>query len=1387
MQHKWFLFRFIFMLALVTSALMRNHAVTHAEPGTDKSGLINSSETWSLSNSPYMIVGSVRVQNNAVLTIQPGVVVKFKAGTALTIQQGTLIARGTATNPITFTADSTLPQPGHWGYILFNAESVDASFDTGGNYTGGSILQYATVEYAGKDDNGAVRMEDAAPFIDHNTIRRNMAVGVKGIRTTVRITNNTFNNNGSAQASYYYNYYAIDVSESAQILIDHNIIRQSPNGISVGGGINLSGGGSRITNNLIEESGGDYNNYGISSGLSGGYGLSYQIDGNVLRNNRFDNLITTYSGDFTVTNNRLYNNIVRSSGLYISGSNCVVSRNIIANLSIPSYYTPYQLNSISCNATSPISYNKIANNSHNGFTAGLSAPAGDIHHNNIVYNNAEKGKIGFDFSCGGSDNNFTYNTIYGQTGDGITANDNAGGIYVGDSCLPTNFAHNNIYGNQGVQLYNANRQSQPDLKVQQNWWGSAVENVIEDSIHHGIDDSSLGIVDYSNALTALDPDAPPPPPVGLAVSIQGSAVVLTWDTTQNRPNDIKGYRVYYDRDTGYPYEGTGATQGAAGFDVGDVGTATITGLPLGKTFYFAVTAYDHDPDPFIAESWYSREVVKRLPAPILLTVKPGSRSTALTWNPTNDPAVNHYRVSRAISGSLTFQGVAQNVADTNYDDTDATLIAGTAYCYQVEALDGDNKTVVTSNMACGIFGKLELWVPDTVGKSDSTVFVPINIQNADGLRIGASDIWLDFNSTIVESIGVSRTALTVDYNWAYGVQEIDANTSRVKISYIHNTPSSQPAELHGNGSLFWVNFRVKGADGASSSLDLREFVQGVGGSAIQNEGLSQLGLEVRDGFFTVKGAANAAFILGDIDGDGVVRAKDAALALQLAAGVRTPTVQEIRAGDINGNGVIQAADASMILYFAGNGKWPPLPGGGLVASAQTAATTLRLDNVLGRPGETVQTTLRATGLQKMAGGDFVIIYDGEVVSSISTVTKAGLVLEFDELKFQDDGLGRLYVEMADNAEINGDGVLAIIEMRLGNGAKIGKKAPLVLAEAKLNDLNGRDFVTSFASNTLNRQNGEITVSKLQAGPAAFNFVANVGEGAPMAQTLVITGDAATNWSVSASQPWISIYPASGTGSGSVSLQLDTSSLSVGTHNADLLIEAGAESVQRQVTLVLNPVGTQATLVVTPDGLNFSAIQGEGQLDEQILTITNSGSGALSWTASESIAWLSLDSTAGVAPAEVTVNVDCSGLTIGTYNGEIQVIAGVQSKSINVTLVVNEQGAQPQLILSSTAMTFNAKLGEQNPPNQSFTVSNSGTGALSWSASESLSWLSLSSTEGNAPATVAVSVNIDGLSVGEHKGEITVTTGAQSKQIEITVVVTASGVGEQKVFLPVVVR
>lgn len=150
------------------------------------SGSVTSDTTWTLAGSPVVITDSVTVLSGRTLTIEPGVVVKFDAGTILVIG-GKLVAAGTVANPITFTSSLASPSTGSWRNVTFLSSS-DAN----------SVLAYCFFEYGGSGTNGAtVFYATGAPpiRIASTTIRYSAGHGVNVRSSSPRISASIFREN----------------------------------------------------------------------------------------------------------------------------------------------------------------------------------------------------------------------------------------------------------------------------------------------------------------------------------------------------------------------------------------------------------------------------------------------------------------------------------------------------------------------------------------------------------------------------------------------------------------------------------------------------------------------------------------------------------------------------------------------------------------------------------------------------------------------------------------------------------------------------------------------------------------------------------------------------------------------------------------------------------------------------------------------------------------------------------------------------------------------------------------------------------------------------------------------------------------------------------------
>jgi fibronectin type 3 domain-containing protein len=548
-------------------------------------------------------------------------------------------------------------------------------------------------------------------------------------------------------------------------------------------------------------------------------------------------------------------------------------------------------------------------------------------------------------------------------------------------------------------------------------------------------------------------------PIQLRAESGYTSIVLNWTALDNP--DLVGYRVLRRA----PWEEAFKTITDT---VGTTYEDSSQDLYRGHFYFYKVEALNANGDVLATSNLAQGTLIKH-EVPLVLRAHSGYDSIRLQWRPTNHVEVDAYQVLRKAEGEAEFAVITTTV-ETYFDDASDSLVAGAVYVYLVKALDSGGQVLATSNEAYGRIRMLELWVPDVWAKPDSQVVVPVNIRNANHLRIAASDIWMDFDASVLNLTSVSPTPLTENTTWVTSTTD-----TGVKISLV----SSPSSEMFGDGSLFWLTFQVQAQEGITTPLNLKEFIEGLGGCTVYTpaDPYHPVPMGLEDGVLFVTN--EQASVMGDLNGNGVVEAIDAYLALQIASGVLASTPQQLVAGDVNGNGQVEAADATMILYYAVHSQWPETQGSAVSSlQAPAAPVQLSLDSFKAEAGGTALTVLRASSLAGLAGGQFTLVYDTNLIAEVTGVRTVGLASGFT-LRYNDDQSGMLTIALAKDAPVSGSGALVEISLRMAGGARPGSITQLALADAQLNDVSGRDFATSSLQTTIERQSATVTFSGFQ--------------------------------------------------------------------------------------------------------------------------------------------------------------------------------------------------------------------------------------------------------------------------------------------------------------------
>jgi len=468
--------------------------------------------------------------------------------------------------------------------------------------------------------------------------------------------------------------------------------------------------------------------------------------------------------------------------------------------------------------------------------------------------------------------------------------------------------------------------------------------------------------------------------------------------------------------------------------------------------------------------------------PTNLQAQPGADSIELAWNPSTSPGLMGYNVYRANSaqGPWTKINAAPATGDS-YLDT-SNLTAGNSYYYYLTAVDSVAATRVTilnsesapSNVAFAVFGQLKLFIPDSYGANGDSITLPIYVANANGVEMCAVDIQVTYDQGVLVATGIEKTALTAGYSWA-------ANTAtpgvvRASIAAI------QGDLLYGEGALFNALFDVVGDDDDTSELAFQ-----VTGTTFYDcrDLVNDVPLDLSDvGVFTVQ----AAYILGDLNGDGVVNSADAALALEIAVGNVIPTPEQEAAGDMNGDGRINSADAALIMRLAaGLPTTPTVAQVMSIAMTQSTVVSVSVPGDAALPeGGTTWVAVSISDATHLTGADIVLNFDPFIAAATGARTTT-LSANFDiEINVPVAGQARISLKPKTGHEdglTSGSGALLEVRFVATTTAGPGDTSALTLASVRLSDRYGRDFATSVLQVDIAAGNGTLTVQ--ESGYAVF--------------------------------------------------------------------------------------------------------------------------------------------------------------------------------------------------------------------------------------------------------------------------------------------------------------
>jgi hypothetical protein len=266
----------------------------------------NVSGTFTLAGSPYLIQTSINVPANQVLTIEPGVVLKFIPETNFSVY-GQLIANGTSVQPIIFEATDTTGwhdqnvTTGGWRGLHFKYYTDVASDQ--------SVFNYCVVRDAKYGYNYLVQYSNA--FTSERKLK---------------IRNSHFEHNHSGTNLYTANppLFLTTFNAADTIEVDHCIIENNIAAIAIIRTSNEQGGCTRVLHSEIHHNSG--------SSITGSWN-NLLIEGNEIHhNNSHSAAIAISIGETTIRGNRIHHNdCFDQAAIGCESGHATIENNLICN------------------------------------------------------------------------------------------------------------------------------------------------------------------------------------------------------------------------------------------------------------------------------------------------------------------------------------------------------------------------------------------------------------------------------------------------------------------------------------------------------------------------------------------------------------------------------------------------------------------------------------------------------------------------------------------------------------------------------------------------------------------------------------------------------------------------------------------------------------------------------------------------------------------------------------------------------------------------------------------------------------------------------------------------------------------------------------------------
>jgi hypothetical protein len=312
----------------------------------------------------------------------------------------------------------------------------------------------------------------------------------------------------------------------------------------------------------------------------------------------------------------------------------------------------------------------------------------------------------------------------------------------------------------------------------------------------------------------------------------------------------------------------------------------------------------------------------------------------------------------------------------------------------------------------------------------------------------------------------------------------------------------------------------------------------------------------------------------------------------------------------------------------------------------------------------------------------------------------------------------------------------------------------------------------------------VSTAEISLSPSRLTPAVQVGGDAPDQMfTVRNSGGGTLDYTITVTDDadWLSVDPTSGTSDGeadSITVRYDTDLLDLGTYPATITVSDPNASNDPQTIDVLLIVTDLPAISLSVNSLEPVTPVGE-DAPQDSFTVTNSGGQILSYEVTKDELWLSVDPPSGnlmnAQMDTITVTYTTSGLSAGTYTATIVVRdegAANLFQEIEVTLDVGG----PVISLSPSILTP-AVLQGDDAPDQTFQVSNEGSGTINYTIMDNADWLFVNPTSGTSTGDIdliTVSFDTQALALGTYPATIEVSDPNASNNpqtIDVLLIVT----------------